>query len=93
MRVGGIALGASIGLIGTHLVGGGFGAIGGTIGTILGFAGAGRINDGEKLLDLTDHFKINYICPNCKSFLGNLPWDNLNNQGKCPRCKTKWNKS
>lgn len=49
----------------------------------------------EMLLELEDDFKVEYICPRCKVFLGNLPWKNLRNRGECsnPQCRAKFVKS
>ena len=67
-------------------------SVGGVAGRIVSQVGSSTVDNKEEMMNLTDNFKIHYICPKCKSFLGNLPWENLNNQGGCPRCKTKWNK-
>ena len=48
------------------------------------------INPQEKIFALTEEFKINYVCPKCKRFLGDLPWQNLANQKKCVACKATW---
>ena len=69
-----------------------FMSLGGVVGRIVSQVGSSTVDNKEEMMNLTDNFKIHYICPKCKSFLGNLPWENLNNQGGCPRCKTKWNK-
>ena len=39
---------------------------------------------------LINKFKIEYICPKCKKFLGDQPVEALRKQGKCPYCQTKW---
>ena len=44
----------------------------------------------EKLLALSEEFRIAYICPKCKRFLGELPWQNLANQKSCVSCKAIW---
>lgn len=43
-----------------------------------------------KLLEFEDQLRIDYVCPKCKNFLGNLPWLNLYNRGSCQYCKSKW---
>lgn len=43
----------------------------------------------EKMMALTETFKINYVCPKCKNFLQDLPWESLANKKKC-HCKAIW---
>lgn len=45
-----------------------------------------------QLQNLSDQFKIDYICPRCKTFLGEIPWLSLKNKGYCsnPSCKARW---
>ncbi len=45
----------------------------------------------EKLQEIEDQLRIDYVCPKCKNFLGNLPWQSLSNRGQCSFCKMKWN--
>lgn len=37
-------------------------------------------------------FKIDYVCPKCGTFLGEIPWESLKNRKQCPvsSCKAKW---
>lgn len=44
------------------------------------------------LQDLTNQFKIDYVCPKCGTFLGEVPWESLRNRKQCPvsSCKAKW---
>ena len=44
------------------------------------------------LQDLANQFKIDYVCPKCGTFLGEIPWESLNNKKVCPvsTCKAKW---
>lgn len=44
----------------------------------------------EKLTALEDQLRVEYVCPKCRNFLGNLPWQNLYNRGQCIHCKLKW---
>ena len=46
----------------------------------------------ELLQNLANQFKIDYVCPKCGAFLGELPWESLNNKKQCPvsTCKAKW---
>jgi pSer/pThr/pTyr-binding forkhead associated (FHA) protein len=60
------------------------------VGSALGILASSTVNPQEKLFALSEEFKINYICPKCKRFLGDLPWQNLANQKKCVACKAVW---
>ncbi|MDO4756639.1 MAG: FHA domain-containing protein, partial [Parabacteroides sp.] len=46
----------------------------------------------QLLQDLTNQFKIDYVCPKCGTFLGDVPWESLRNRKQCPMssCKAKW---
>lgn len=39
---------------------------------------------------IADRFKIDYVCPKCGAFLGEIPWESLANKKQCPGCKAKW---
>lgn len=43
-----------------------------------------------QLQAIADQFKIDYVCPKCGSFLGEIPWESLANKKQCPACKAKW---
>ncbi|MDR2118126.1 MAG: FHA domain-containing protein [Tannerellaceae bacterium] len=45
-----------------------------------------------QLQDLANQFKIDYVCPKCGTFLGEIPWVSLINKKQCPvsSCKAKW---
>ena len=43
-----------------------------------------------QLQALANQFKINYVCPKCGTFLGEVPWESLRNRKQCPACKAKW---
>ena len=45
----------------------------------------------EKIALLNEEFKIHYVCPKCKRFLGNIPFEGLVNMKKhgAP-CNAKW---
>ncbi len=60
------------------------------VGSALGILATTTVNPQEKIFALTEEFKINYVCPKCKRFLGDLPWQNLANQKKCSACKAIW---
>lgn len=60
------------------------------VGSALGILATTTVNPQEKIFALTEEFKINYVCPKCKRFLGDLPWKNLANQKKCSACKAIW---
>lgn len=44
----------------------------------------------EKEAKLMDEFKTTYVCPECKKWLGDQPFEAVKQQGKCPYCQTKW---
>jgi hypothetical protein len=46
----------------------------------------------RQLQDLANQFKIDYVCPKCRTFLGEIPWESLVNKKQCPvaSCKAKW---
>ncbi|MDR1918997.1 MAG: FHA domain-containing protein [Tannerellaceae bacterium] len=45
-----------------------------------------------QLQNLANQFKIDYVCPKCGTFLGEIPWESLINKKQCPvsSCKAKW---
>jgi len=47
-------------------------------------------NVQEKIMELTEQFKKDYICPACFKFLGDEPWENMEKRGTCLYCKCKW---
>ena len=61
-----------------------------TIGIYFGARQAAKIP--EKLQNLANQFKIDYVCPKCGTFLGEVPWESLRNKKRCPvsSCKAKW---
>jgi len=46
----------------------------------------------HQLQALANQFKIDYVCPKCGSFLGEIPWESLRNKKYCPTpgCKARW---
>ena len=60
------------------------------IGIYLGAKQSAKIP--QLLQDLTNQFKIDYVCPKCGTFLGEIPWESLRNRKQCPisSCKAKW---
>ncbi|MDR2496616.1 MAG: FHA domain-containing protein [Tannerellaceae bacterium] len=46
----------------------------------------------QLLQDLSNRFKIDYVCPKCGTFLGEIPWESLANKKHCqaPGCRAKW---
>ncbi len=46
----------------------------------------------RQLQDLSNQFKIDYVCPKCGTFLGDIPWESLRNKKHCsvPSCQAKW---
>ncbi|MDR2471948.1 MAG: FHA domain-containing protein [Tannerella sp.] len=61
-----------------------------TLGIYLGARQAAKIP--AQLQRLANKFKIDYVCPKCGVFLGELPWESLANKKLCqtPTCKAKW---
>jgi len=61
-----------------------------TIGIYFGARQAAKIP--AKLQELANQFKIDYVCPKCGTFLGEIPWVSLSNKKRCPvsSCKAKW---
>ncbi len=61
------------------------------VGSALGILSAGVTgNVQEKLMELEEDFKKNYICPGCFKFLGAEPFENMEKRGFCLICKAKW---
>lgn len=46
----------------------------------------------QELQELTNRFKIDYVCPKCGTFLGEVPWESLKNRKQCPvsSCRARW---
>ncbi|MDR1601273.1 MAG: FHA domain-containing protein [Tannerella sp.] len=46
----------------------------------------------ELLQNIANRFKIDYVCPKCGAFLGEIPWESLANKKQCPvgTCRAKW---
>lgn len=61
------------------------------VGNALGILASGQVGPQEKLIALDKEFRLAYVCPSCKTFLGNIPWEGLVNMGACPRCRISWN--
>ena len=61
-----------------------------TLGIYFGARQAAKIP--ELLQNLANQFKIDYVCPKCHTFLGEIPWESLQNKKVCPinSCKAKW---
>lgn len=61
-----------------------------TVGIYLGAKQSARTP--EQLQALANQFKIDYVCPKCGTFLGEIPWESLRNRKQCPvsSCKAKW---
>ena len=49
-----------------------------TVGIYLGAKQSAKIP--QLLQDLTNQFKIDYVCPKCGTFLGEIPWESLRNR-------------
>jgi disulfide bond formation protein DsbB len=61
-----------------------------TIGIYFGARQSAKIP--EQLQNLANKFKIDYVCPKCGTFLGEVPWESLVNKKQCPvgACRAKW---
>ena len=61
-----------------------------TIGIYFGARQAAKIP--ARLQNLANQFKIDYVCPKCGTFLGEVPWESLRNKKQCPisSCRSKW---
>lgn len=61
-----------------------------TVGIYFGARQAAKIP--ALLQNLANQFKIDYVCPKCGTFLGEIPWESLRNKKQCPvsSCKAKW---
>lgn len=61
-----------------------------TLGIYFGARQAAKIP--AQLQNLANQFKIDYVCPKCGTFLGEIPWESLGNKKQCPisSCKAKW---
>lgn len=46
----------------------------------------------QQIQELNNRFKIDYVCPKCGTFLGEVPWESLRNKKHCPvsSCQAKW---
>ena len=60
------------------------------LGIYLGARQAAKIP--AMLQNLANQFKIDYVCPKCGAFLGEIPWESLVNKKQCPvsACKANW---
>lgn len=63
-----------------------------TIGIYFGAKQAAKIP--AQLQALAHQFKIDYVCPKCGTFLGEIPWESLLNRKQCPvsTCHARWAK-
>lgn len=61
-----------------------------TVGIYMGAKQASKTP--QQLQDIANQFKIDYVCPKCGTFLGEIPWESLRNRKQCPvsSCKAKW---
>jgi hypothetical protein len=62
------------------------------LGSTIAMLFTGNINPLEDLMQLDEDFRVKYVCPNnqCRTQLGNVPWQSYSNQGKCFRCGVKY---
>ena len=60
------------------------------LGSLMTRGVAGALKNDEKLQVIENEFKVNYVCPKCKDFIGYKPYEALVQQKRCFRCKTEW---
>lgn len=61
-----------------------------TVGIYMGAKQSAKVP--QQLQDIVNQFKIDYVCPKCGTFLGEIPWESLRNRKHCPvsSCRAKW---
>lgn len=59
-------------------------------GNALGILASEMLSAKEKLVALDQEFKLHYVCPKCKVYLGNVPWEGLKERKSCRSCQAKW---
>jgi hypothetical protein len=61
-----------------------------TVGVYFGAKQSAKIP--ELLPNIANQFKIDYVCPKCGAFLGEIPWESLANKKQCPiaSCRAIW---
>lgn len=84
------APGVVITLVLTSLGLGMFSFIGGSVGSMVGILMSKSTSGQEKTMAIEDEFKVCYVCPKCKNFLGFMPWLGLAAKKTCDRCKAIW---
>lgn len=77
-------------LVLTSLGLGAFSFIGGSVGSLVGIMMSKNTSNQEKMQAIDDEFKVGYVCPKCKNFLGAVPWAGLAAKKACERCKAIW---
>ncbi|AEW19889.1 FHA domain-containing protein [Tannerella forsythia] len=87
--------GLVIGVLGKHLQGVFIGSLAlavcaPTLGIYLGARQSAKIP--ALMQRLSNQFKIDYVCPKCGTFLGEIPWESLANKKQCSvgSCRAKW---
>ena len=68
----------------------GFGFAGMFVGGILGLIIIYMIGPQKRLEVLKEKFMITYVCPKCRKYLGETPFNVLREWGSCRMCKAKW---
>ena len=84
------APGIALTLVLTSLGLGMFSFIGTSVGSMVGIMMSDSTSKQEKMLAIDDEFKVCYVCPKCKNFLGSIPWQGLAAKKSCERCKAIW---
>lgn len=60
------------------------------VGSAIGLALTAKITPHELLTVLKNEFMYAYTCPNCSHFLGEIPFQSIEKQGKCRSCRKPW---
>jgi hypothetical protein len=62
------------------------------LGSTIAMYATGSMSVAEELSLMDENFRVKYVCPNpeCRTQLGNVPWQSYLNQGKCYRCGAKY---
>jgi len=64
------------------------GGVGTAIAVLVGgmWASSSLAKTPERLNNLQQEFMKEYVCPNCKQYFGEQPWENIHALGKCRAC-------
>lgn len=62
------------------------------LGSAIGIYATESMTIDEEISKLDENFRVKYVCPNpdCRTQLGNVPWQSYLNQGRCFTCGAKY---